>query len=168
MALRETRWHRRPAGRIDRLLRDWLTEPGSLTARCRRHCTRFAVRRLDQSRQAVGGGVLPVRDVLLECDGQPVIFARSSLSTARAGRLGAWFGQLGNRSLGSLLFAHPGFRRQGIEYCRLGPRDALHRRVSGLLGEQPDALWVRRSRHRLGAYSVLVIEVFLPAIMQLR
>ena len=58
--------------------------------------------------EAGGRGCRPVREVLLECDGVPVIFAHSVLSTARSGRLGRWFAGLGSRSLGSLLFAHAG------------------------------------------------------------
>jgi chorismate-pyruvate lyase len=52
-----------------------------------------------------------VREVVLECDGVPVIFAHTTLSTAANGRLTRWMAALGSRSLGSLLFTYPGFRR---------------------------------------------------------
>ncbi|MCL2635911.1 MAG: chorismate lyase [Betaproteobacteria bacterium] len=167
------RWQPRPAGHLAPLLRRWLTEPDSLTARCRRHCREFRIRPLCQARltplaeEEGGRGRLPVREVLLECDGVPVVFAHSALSTVRDGRLARWFAGLGSRSLGSLLFAHPGFRREPIEYCRLLPGHPLHRRLCVLSGRDWPALWARRSRHRLGAASVLVCEVFLPALMTL-
>lgn len=155
---------RRPEDR----LRSWLCETGSLTLRCQQHCRDFRVRVLRQGRltpldDGPGRRRLPVREVLLECDGVPVIFAHSVLSTARSGRLGRWFSRLGSQSLGSLLFRHPGFRRDTIEFLRLDARHPLHRRVCSVLGEQP-VLWARRSRHDLAGDSVLVIEVFLPSI----
>lgn len=157
-------------GESDATLRSWLCEPGSLTARCQRHCRQFRVQLLQQGRQQPLTGQrewLPVREVLLECDGQPVIFAHSVLSTARSGRLGRWFARLGSRSLGSLLFHHPAFRRGPIEFCRIAAGHPLHRRLCQVLGQNLPACWARRSRHFLGAGSVLVIEVFLPAITRL-
>lgn len=153
-------------------LRRWLTEPDSLTARCLRHCRQFRVRVVFQGRcrplaDEALRAQLPVREVLLECDGVPVIFAHSVLSTTRSGRLGRWFANLGSRSLGSLLFTHPGFRRGPIEFLRIDRHHPLHRRVAALVGDAP-AFWARRSRHVLGSGSVLVTEVFLPTITSLR
>ncbi|MDD2883674.1 MAG: chorismate lyase [Dechloromonas sp.] len=152
--------------------RDWLLEPASLTRRCQRYCTEFRVRVLTQGRQAghcdeSRPGRQRVREVLLECDGQAVIFAHSVLSTARGGPLGRWFARLGQRSLGSLLFSHPGFQRGAIELTRLDSRQALHGRVERALGQSLPTLWARRSRHAYGQDSVLVTEVFLPTIQQL-
>jgi chorismate--pyruvate lyase len=166
------------ANRPARPLSDWLREPDSLTTRCLRHCRSFRVQVLRQEvarplADEAGRCRLPVREVLLECDGVPVIFAHSVLSTARGGRLGRWFGRLGNRSLGSLLFTHAGFRRGAIEFMRLHRQHPLYRRLidcaviaDNAAGVEP-ALWARRSRHQLGQGSVLVTEVFLPAIEQL-
>lgn len=170
MSLRH-RWRRQPDSLLPATLRSWLGEPDSLTARCQRHCRIFRVRLLEQGRRPVldegaGHGCLPMREVLLECDGVPVIFAHSVLSASRSGPLGAWFAGLGNRSLGSLLFRHPGFVRGEIEYLRLDARHPLYRRVCAAAGAAP-CFWARRSRHHLGAGSVLVTEVFLPPIVSL-
>ena len=96
---------------VPRLLRPWLREPGSLTARCLRHCRDFRVRLLRQESAVPlvemgmeGRRCLPLREVLLECDGRPVVFAHSVLSAPHSGALGRWFAGLGCRSLGSLLF----------------------------------------------------------------
>ena len=165
-------WLPHPAGCLTPALRRWLTEPDSLTARCRRHCREFRIHPLKQARlprlaDEAAPGRLPVREVLLECDGVPVVFARSILSTPRGARLGRWFAGLGSRSLGSLLFAHPGFRREAIEYRRLLPGHPLHQRLCALSGRDWPDLWARRSRHHFGAASVLVCEVYLPALMDL-
>lgn len=159
-------------------LRSWLLEPASLTARCQASSTQFRVKVL---RAHAGPSLMtphgrprtrpPVRqrEVLLECDGVPVIFAHTELPLTPRGRLTHWLAGLGSRSLGSLLFAYPGFCRGGIEIRRLKTQDALYQRAlqaAGLSG-QP-VLWARRSRHALGAQSVQVTEIFLPAIQNLR
>ena len=163
-------WRSRFAGGgPQRALRSWLTEPGSLTARCQGHAADFRVRLLRQDKgrpladEEGPRGLVRVREVVLECDGVPVIFAHTTLSTASGGRLTRWLARLGNRSLGSLLFAYPGFRRGAIEFRRLDRRHPLYRCIAGQwpVGE---FVWARRSRHRLGQQEVLVTEVFLPAI----
>ena len=166
-----------PAG-VAAHLASWLTEPGSLTARCRRGAASFAVRLLGFAREAPlsdecamrpqARHATPVREVLLECDGRPVIFAHTVLLTAARGRLACWMAGLGTRSLGSLLFAFPGFRRGRIEYRRLDARHPLYRRALAVVPDAPPVLWARRSRHALGREQVLVSEVFLPAIRRIR
>lgn len=168
-----------PRGGLDRQLRSWLVEPGSLTTRLQRSCRSFRVRllnyRLGQPlpdealRLEAGRHLAHVREVLLECDGQPVIFAHTMLSTATNGRLGRWLAGLGSRSLGSLLFAHPGFRRGAIEFVRLDPRHPLFVRAvqAALPPVVPACLWARRSVHALGHQRVLVTEVFLPALLMM-
>lgn len=148
----------------------WLLEPGSLTLRCQQFCDEFEVQVLRQSIQSLSSGSrirIPVREVILRCDGVPVIFARSRLLTGRCSRLGRWFERLGKRSLGSLLFRHPGFSRGGMSYARIRPGRLLHRHVCEALGQSFDPLWARRSIHYLDAASLEVTEVFLPAIRSL-
>ena len=163
-------WHSRPAGGVgDRALRGWLTEAGSLTARCQAASQDFRVRLLRYGKarpladESPGQRNAWVREVILECDGVPVIFAHTTLSIATNGRLTRWLSRLGSRSLGSLLFSWPGFQRGAIEYCRLDARHPLFRRAA-VHGEHAKYLWARRSRHLLGGQQVLVTEVFLPAI----
>lgn len=156
----------------------WLRETASLTARCQAGCRTFRIRLLGQglARPLVDEGGLEqpgrlaaVREVTLECDGVPVIFAHTVLPATPRGRLSRWFGRLGTRSLGSLLFTYPGFSRGPIECLRLDRRHPLFQRAVAAAGLGPDVrqLWARRSRHRLGRQTVLVTEVFLPAITRL-
>ncbi|MGE5469886.1 MAG: chorismate--pyruvate lyase family protein [Bacteroidota bacterium] len=175
--MRADQWRNRLTGQPPgAVLASWLTEPDSLTARCQRHCRQFRVRLLHfgKGRPLADDGLVPedgrqpawVREVALECDGVPVIFAHTTLATASRGRLSRWLCRLGSRSLGSLLFSHPGFRRGGIELRRLDSRHPLFQRAAAL-GPTGKYLWARRSMHRLGAQRVVVTEVFLPAIERL-
>ena len=178
--MKRSKWRQRlPRTQLDPQLRSWLVEPGSLTARCQRACGLFAVRLLryhlaqplpDEAVQLVAGRHLAhVREVLLECDAVPVIFAHTMLSTATKGRLGRWLARLGSRSLGSLLFAHHGFQRGSIEFIQLDARHPLYLRAvrAARLERPPACLWARRSVHALDGQRVLVTEVFLPAILAL-
>lgn len=115
-----------------------------------------------------------IREVLLCCDGEPVIFAHTTLSTVTRGRLNRWLARLGSRSLGSLLFTYPGFQRGPITFCRLDARHALYQAaVAAMRRTQPAALplpaqlWARQSTHYLAAQAVTVCEVFLPAVLRL-
>ncbi len=170
-------WQSRPSGVWNSGgLRNWLCEPGSLTARLKR-CGDFRVVLLRQSLShpnadecsALG---LPasaarspcwVREVVLYCAGEPVIFAHTVLPASPRGVLGRWFARLGTRSLGSLLFAHPGFVRGQLSHARLDARHPLHAPAVTALGPSPaDGFHARRCLHRFGNQSVLVTEVFSP------
>lgn len=164
-----------PAPANPRLV-SWLTEPGSLTARCEGACRRFRVRVLAQGRgrpltdeaRRFGLGQAWVRDVVLECDGVPVIYAHTVLPPLPRGRMTRWLAGLGSRSLGSLLFSHPGFSRGSIEFRRLDRRHPLFRRAQRVIsGIGETELWARRSAHRLDGQAVLVTEVFLPPLLRL-
>lgn len=157
----------------------WLTEIGSLTARCQAACRHFRIRLLHYGRrqplpdEAAYFGLRRQedawsREVLLECDGMPVIFAHTALPLQPSGRLTRWLAGLGSRSLGSLLFAYPGFERGPIEFIRLDARHPLFRRaVAAAKPIGVTELWARRSAHSLAGQTVLVTEVFLPAILRL-
>lgn len=120
----------------------------------------------EAARLSLARSPLKMREVLLECDGVPVIFAHTLLPLAARGRLGRWLSGLGERSLGSLLFTRPGFARTPIEYRRLDRRDPLYWRALRAANlAPPPCLWARRSAHALDGQQVLVTEVFLPAIL---
>ena len=163
-----TRWSRQQLpGRV----RAWLLDEGSLTARLVAASNGdFRVRVIAQSwrrplpdeRRALGLGAAGralVREVALECGGEPWIYARSVLpATTLSGEL-RHLRRFGARSLGALLFADPRLAREPFEVAVLAPDDPLL---------PPDlrpgrAVWGRRSVFRLHGRPLLVQEVFLPA-----
>ena len=107
------------------------------------------------------------REVALYCDGKPVVFAHTILPRHPRGPVTGWLARLGNRSLGAMLFDHPGFSRSQIRSKRLDCRHPLFEPAIAALqltGPQPRALWARRSRFGFGRQSILVTEVFSPAL----
>jgi len=158
----------------DNPLRSWLLEPLSLTERCAGSCDAFCVRLIGfRGEKSLFPNVLfgrrvVVREVLLECDQRPVIFAHTELAQVPRGKLNCWVARLGSRSLGSLLFRYPGFKRGKLEFCRIDKRFPLFRRAIAAAGiDDCTELWARRSWHCLGRQCVLVTEVFLPQILEL-
>lgn len=160
-------------------LTPWLHDHGSLTQRIRQRCDEFRVQNLyDGLAAAVRDepallGVanrqrVYTRDVFLLADQQPVVFAHSVVAAHHL--RGAWqaLQHLGDRSLGSLLFTHPLVERAPLRYRALKPNHPLYRRAAVALDVPPSRLWARRSLFTLYGAPLLVTEVFLPEVLELR
>ena len=171
-------WRTKTIRRVDNdSLSFWLQDRGSLTTHLQTKGT-FSVKLLKQSLakptldEAVALGIARnqlawIREVALLCDGEPLVFAHTVLPYRPRGPLSRWLSRLGNQSLGALLFAHPGFRREALSCKRLDHRHALFlpaAQAMDLARTPPQTLWVRRSAFAFGAQTVLVTEVFSPAI----
>lgn len=110
-----------------------------------------------------------LREVLLECDGIPVVYAHTVVPLGASAHDWPFFGTLGERSLGTTLFGDPRVWRGGLEYARLATRHPLVRRLHCITGDVfPEMLLARRCLYRRRKGMLLVTEVFLPAVMQLR
>lgn len=168
----EPRW--RPVGHytcasLAPRLRVWLTDNGSLTERlvASGH-GHFCVQRLyqgwgvplpsERNLLALPAGQLAlVREVALTLGGDAVVFARSVVPiSSLAGSL-AHLRRLQNRSLGAILFRHPGMRRSPFELARIpGNSPYLPEHL-----HQAEPAWGRRSRFDIAGKKVMVSEVFL-------
>ncbi|HJV24407.1 MAG TPA: chorismate lyase [Aromatoleum sp.] len=177
---RETWLKRPPRATVFRKLRPWLVDPGSLTARIRARCDRFAVKVLRQrlalphrdEASLLGlrrGELAWLREVLLVANGVPVVFARSLLP--RANVRGAWnlFHGIGARPLGAALFADPAISRRALTCTCLDRRDARYHLAGAAVAPRalPPRVWARRSLFRLHGRALLVSETFLPTILEL-
>ena len=150
---------------------DWLFDEGSLTRRLTRLSDDgFSVTplfegwqtlrddecaALDLAEGSEGWG----REVYLRGHGEAWVFARSVASRSALQGDGLHMDELGSRSLGELLFCDHAFQRRAIEVCHY-PKHWLPE------GSQAAGLWGRRSRFDRGALSVLVAEIFLPALWE--
>lgn len=168
----------------------WLKDHGSLTHRIQQRCQQFSVQPLRSGLARVAVDEAAVlgfandrlafsREVFLFAEEQPVVFAHSAC--AEIDSRGAWqaIRGLGNRSLGTLLFTHPLVKRLPLHYRKLQVQHPWYRRACALsqrakheAEEQdqdvPDFLWARRSLFSLRGAPLLVTEVFLPEILQLK
>jgi chorismate--pyruvate lyase len=169
-------------------MRDWLTTEGSLTARLMSHSESFRVRRLHQSpavcladeARAIGlprPGRVWEREVLLECDGRPRVFGHTVVPASCTASDWPLFSALGERSLGTTLFHDPLVRRGQLEYARIRAGHPLLARVRAALGGDEETgdessndslFYARRCVYRRHQGLLLVTEVFLPSVLDLK
>lgn len=156
----------------------WLEDRGSLTARLQAVTTDFSVRLV---RQEIGSpsneegeviGLQPgqlalLREVVLVCDGSPVVFGYSVV--AETAICDSWrvAADIGSNPLGSILFADIEVTRGALQFCRIDRTHNLFRQASSCLGELAAPLWARRSCFLRERTPLLVTEVFLPRILTL-
>lgn len=176
------RWHAHANGVLPAPnMRDWLTDRVSLTKKLIARSRHFRVHRLRQ-----GHGVCladefaivglprraPVqeREVLLECDGVPVVYAHTIVPLSATTSDWPFFGSLGERSLGTTLFGDPRVMRGQLQYARLFAEHPLVRRAAAALGTNNfgGPLFARRCLYRRKRGLLLVTEVFLPTIAEIR
>lgn len=184
-SLRRARWLAHPDGvRAPAAMRDWLVTPGSLTARLVAHSRQFRVQKLRQAGNACLADEAQVvglprarrvleREVLLRCDGVPVVYGHTVVPLAATASDWPLFSALGERSLGTTLFYDPLVRRGRLEFARIRPGHPLLARVRAALAENDvpfdaDAsCFARRCVYRRRQGLLLVTEVFLPAVLKL-
>lgn len=185
-SLRRARWLAHPDGmNAPAALRDWLTTPGSLTARLVAASGSFRVQRLRQAHNvclADEAAALELarpqrvveREVLLRCDGRPVVYGHTVVPLSASAHDWPLFSALGERSLGSTLFYDPLVRRGQLEFARIRPGHPLLARVRAALGAdegrfaaRDDTYFARRCVYRRRRGLLLVTEVFLPSVLDL-
>jgi chorismate--pyruvate lyase len=158
-------------------MRAWLTDTASLTLKLTAGSSRFRVRRLRQERGLCLADEFEVvelprrccvqeREVLLQCDGRPMVFAHTIVPLRTSASDWPFFGSLGERSLGTTLFGDPRVVRGALQYARLSAQHPLVRRASAVLGVIEQPLYARRCVYRRKNGVLLVTEVFLPAIAE--
>ena len=158
-------------------MRGWLTDRVSLTVKLIARSTRFRVHCLTQrpglcltdelaAVQLQRRARVQEREVLLECDNVPVVFAHTIVPLNATASDWPFFSALGERSLGTTLFGDPQVVRGALHFARLRSEHPLARRACQALGvDQLDGpLYARRCLFRRKNGLLLVTEVFLPAI----
>jgi chorismate--pyruvate lyase len=177
---RESKWlpaRRRLRGAAPAAVWDWLLDASSLTRRLQLICGgRFHVRVLQQAwgrpmaseRRALAlkrGERVLVREVHLMCGERPWVFARTVIPVRSLRGAQRRLARLGNRPLGAALFADPRVRRGEVEVAHIGPEERLFARAVAT-ASRPEAIWGRRSVFWLQGKSLLVSEIFLPALFR--
>ena len=185
-SLRQARWLAHPDGvRAPAAVHDWLTTPGSLTARLVAHSRQFRVQKVRQASavcladeaQTIGLARpqrVWEREVVLRCDGRPAVYGHTVVPLSATAHDWPLFSALGERSLGTTLFYDPLVRRGQLAFARIRPGHPLLARIRAALGAEADALadpdatyYARRCVYRRRQGLLLVTEVFLPAVLDL-
>tara|TARA_R110000868_G_scaffold380784_1_gene646888 strand:+ start:62619 stop:63155 length:537 start_codon:yes stop_codon:yes gene_type:complete len=166
------RWRYRQAGAE---MSSWLLDPGSLTRRLQCHGN-MTVQVLRQayarpSEEEAKKLNIPshvdavIREVLLHCNDEPWIFARSIFPITTLTGAEQRLHHLAGRSLGELLFTSPKVWRAEFDVAKLRQQDYFSRQVKKLTGIDEN-LWARRSLFYFTDKPIMVNEVFLPRVTQ--
>lgn len=152
--------------------KSWLFDVSSLTKRLIQRCPgKFRVELVDQSVKrptldeareldiTYGRSAL-IREVLLHCGEQPVVYARTVIPLSTLTGAQNSYANLGNRPLGAMLFADRTMRREAVEISSLPSDDELFDNALG----SGQTIWGRRSVFRVGGKPLLVAEFFLPTL----
>lgn len=155
---------------LPKQLQDWLLDASSLTLRLKAFTPDFNVQVLHHASaaltsdeclqvQASTDAKCQVREVLLQAQQTPWVFARSIIPQASSGLLNE-LQQVGNKPLGQILFTHPGVSLGGFELAVFSPNSQLGRFNTELTGTQ-QTLFGRRRIFWVEQIPVLIAEVFL-------
>lgn len=182
-AVREPRWTRLTTRRLpgaSAAVHAWLGDRGSLTRSVIASCRgRFRVELIGQRHAAALPGEAAlldagpaqatlVREVRLYCNADAWVFARTLIPLCSLrGRVYA-LTRLGQRPLGEVLFSDPTTRRLRVEVACITRRHRLFARATAHLAQRPHALWGRRTLFEYAGERILVNELFLPGIPELR
>lgn len=150
----------------------WLFDTSSLTTRIIDRCGKnFSVQVLSQCWQIMeheessamkAGNVSSalVRQVLLCCKEQPLVYARTVIPATTVQGALRRYANMGNRPLGAMLFADRTMKREQVQVAKLPVmHDANKYSKSGEL------IWGRRSVFRVAGKPILVSEYFLPELL---
>lgn len=153
-------------------LKEWLLATGSLTKKLKSCCTQFDVTVLGEGHHSPMAGEFPsvpqvwVREVLLNLDETPWVFARTLIPEALLDEKRVEFTGLGDRPLGELLFSSMEFIPGRIEVAKFETCSRLAQLAQSLSQPVSHSLWGRRRYFSYGEHELIVSEIFLPAAEQ--
>lgn len=159
-------------------LHGWLIDTGSLTAKLRDVCGEVAVHLIQQEERLVRPREMTLlelktsdqvidREVLLFCDNQAVVYARSLIPVKAVSDRFEDLDKMGEKPLGEKIFSDPQLARSPIEWSSLSPGHYLYPHAILYEEKPPQKIFGRRSLFYGAAKPIMISEFFLPAITQL-
>lgn len=114
------------------------------------------------------GTIARVRHVRLLCNDKPCVFARTVIPYSTMHGPVRRLSMLGSKSLGAVLFSDKSMRRGEIEIASISKNDYLYTQAMQNIRQRVDHLCGRRSVFYLSGKPLLVNEIFLPAINNIK
>jgi chorismate--pyruvate lyase len=175
-------WNRVGSGEIHRAplkWQAWLSDTGSLTQKIEQVIgQKLEVQVLRDCPQSLNSDEsryfhfrirrCRVREVLLCCNGTPLVMAHSVIPTLSSSGSNHRILRLGKKPLGAVLFAR---ERQHCkpkpprDIARLDKQSALWKKCFKNYSKLSSPLWARRTLYRLKGHPILVNEIFLPELL---
>lgn len=162
--------------KLDPVLNDWVCCESSLTVRIKELGVSFSVEVLQQSYESLSASLQNtlnttdnealVREVVLKQGNVPLVYAQTVMPISTVKGTEKRLAELGNQSLGQVLFQSKQAVRGDIECTEVSPTSELGRFITQEL-QQPfhSPVFIRRSLFTLNDYPLLVNECFLPSLL---
>lgn len=145
------------------LLRPWLEASGSLTKMAKARCASVHVKLLQT-------GWAPDacyhREILMLCDESPWWYAHTRIPASTFDKRADVFQDLGERSLGCLLFSDPHITRQSLRFFEVSFASSLYQQAACFVTLDHDRLWARESVYHVEGQPLYLLELFLPAMLK--
>lgn len=159
----------------DRQAQDWVKSESSLTVRIKELGIAFNVELLQQTTQSITAklrGKLETadqqglfREVLLKQGHTPLVYAQTIMPESTVTGTERVLAELGNQSLGQVLFQTPQAIRSEIEFAQVLPGSPLGQYIQQSLEQEMERpCYMRRSLFHLKEKPLLVCECFLPEL----
>jgi chorismate--pyruvate lyase len=145
----------------------WLTEEGSLTERLKNEFNDVKVDVIYEG-LALEEKTDYIREVIIKSHDKPMIFARSQLKMNDLEDAWMCLKALGQQSLANILFKDPQISRRSLLYRVCEPQDVLYRHLKSLGYMQEEILWMRQSEWERHGKVLLLTEVFLSNLFNMR
>ncbi|WP_386035366.1 chorismate--pyruvate lyase family protein [Thalassotalea euphylliae] len=166
-------WRHLSPSSFNNVMGSWLFDSSSLTARLKANCQKFHVEVIGQKEEIVQtqdacehitqGTKAIIREVLLYCDGQPHVFARSIMPLDSLTDDEAFLANLGDKPLGQAIFNSPHLTRGDFSVAQFDSDTRVVKLSNTITDINVEALWGRRSIFFLHDKPLAVAEVFLPS-----
>lgn len=161
---------------IPQSLQPWLWEGHAMTHRLQQHMDQLRIKVMAEywqqpSKQMARQCHLPlqntfIREVILCNQDTPWIIARSHIPQSACQRSGGKLTRLAEQPLGTYVFLDPRVKRTHLSWACLKPHHADFQWAISHCQHPVDRLWARRSALQWRHCSIIVCEIFLPAIYE--
>lgn len=159
----------------DTNVESWICSETSLTVKVKELGTAFSVQLLSQVEQVISTDVKKLlsvndnkglfREVLLKQGTKSLVYAQTIMPDSTVTGTESMLSELGNKSLGQVLFQSPQAIRSNIEFSIVAPTSQLGQYIEQQLQQtMPQPCYIRRSVFHLNGKPLLVCECFLPEL----
>ncbi len=156
----------------------WICSDSSLTVKVKELGVAFSVDVLSQVTRPIPSDMQTklsideqsglFREVLLKQGDVPLVYAQTIIPNSSISGKESMLGELGNQSLGHVLFQSPQAIRSPIEFSVVEPLSSLGQYIQKQLKQElTETCYIRRSVFHLNGKPLLVCECFLPALFKI-
>jgi chorismate--pyruvate lyase len=146
----------------------WLEATDSITLMAKTGCQTVKVHLLKTGWVYPSESQTPeyCREILMICDDSPWWYAKTRIPEKTFNKRKQIFLDLGEKSLGCLLFSDKGITRQSLHYYSTNNSEATFQLAKKHVPLKNELLWARESIFQISGEPLFLLEVFLPKMLE--